>query len=91
MPCLVLRTPKRFHSPAALKGAEELLALVRQIEYIDEPNPGDYRHVKEVRNTEWPCRVSPKPSTHGDDNFSFPFAKWTRHQAGYSSGSSKTG
>jgi hypothetical protein len=36
------------------EGAEEPLALVRQIEYIDEPNPGEYRHVKEVRITEWP-------------------------------------
>ena len=26
------------------EGAEEPLALVRQMEYIDEPNPGEYRH-----------------------------------------------
>ena len=35
------------------QGAEEPLVLIRQIEYIDEPNPGEYRHVKEERITEW--------------------------------------
>jgi hypothetical protein len=35
-------------------GAEEPLALVRQDEYIDEPEPGRYVHVKAVRVTEWP-------------------------------------
>lgn len=34
-------------------GAEEPLALIRQLEYIDEPNPGEYRHVKEPRIAEW--------------------------------------
>lgn len=43
------------------EGAEELLALVHQIEYIDEPNPGDYRHVKEVRITEWPVEFLRSP------------------------------
>src|SRR5689334_6808036 len=35
-------------------GAEEPLALIRQLEYIDEPTPGEYLHVKEPRITEWP-------------------------------------
>jgi hypothetical protein len=43
------------------KGAEEPLALVRQIEYIDEPNPGEYCHVKEVRITEWPVEFLRRP------------------------------
>jgi len=43
------------------EGAEEPLALVRQIEYIDEPNPGEYRHVKEVRVTEWPVEFLRRP------------------------------
>jgi len=30
------------------EGAEEPLALIRQVEYIDEPTPGDYRHVREI-------------------------------------------
>lgn len=35
------------------EGAEEPLALIRQLEYIEEPDPGEYRHVKEVRIAEW--------------------------------------
>jgi len=47
-------------------GAEAPLALIRQLEYIAEPNPGEYRHVKEVRITEWPF---PSPSsTHEEYN-----------------------
>lgn len=34
-------------------GTEEPLALVLQEEYIDEPAPGNYVHVKEQRVTEW--------------------------------------
>jgi hypothetical protein len=36
------------------QGAETPLALIRQCEYIAELNPGEYRHVKEVRIAEWP-------------------------------------
>jgi putative acetyltransferase len=43
------------------KGAEAPLALIRQLEYIAEPNPGDYRHVKEVRITEWPVEFLRRP------------------------------
>ena len=39
------------------EGAEEPLALVRQGEYIDEPNPGVYRHIKQERITEWPVEL----------------------------------
>jgi putative acetyltransferase len=35
-------------------GAEAPLALVRQLEYIDEPEPGTYRHFHQERITEWP-------------------------------------
>jgi len=38
----------------ATPGAEEPLALVLQKEYIEEPEPGHYRHVREHRLTEWP-------------------------------------
>lgn len=34
-------------------GAEKPLALVLQEEYIAEPEPGQYLHVKEARVTEW--------------------------------------
>jgi putative acetyltransferase len=43
------------------EGAEAPLALVRQLEYIDEPSPGDYRHVKEVRIAEWPVEFLRRP------------------------------
>jgi hypothetical protein len=42
-------------------GAEEPLALIRQLEYIDEPNPGEYRHVKEERIAEWPVEFLRRP------------------------------
>jgi hypothetical protein len=38
------------------EGSEEPLALILQEEYIDEPEPGNYIHVKEQRVTEWPVR-----------------------------------
>ena len=41
--------------------AEEPLALIRQLEYIDEPTPGDYHHVKEVRVAEWPVEFLRRP------------------------------
>ena len=43
------------------KGAEEPLALVRQVEYIDEPKPGEYRHTKDLRITEWPVEFLRRP------------------------------
>jgi hypothetical protein len=36
------------------RGAEQPLALVLQEEYINEPSPGQYIHVRERRITEWP-------------------------------------
>jgi hypothetical protein len=36
------------------QGAQEPLALVLQEEYIDEPEDGQYVHVREPRITEWP-------------------------------------
>src|ERR1700740_1428902 len=34
-------------------GAEPPLALIQQLEYIDEPEPGMYVHEKKLRITEW--------------------------------------
>jgi len=34
-------------------GSEKPLALIRQLEYIDEPAPGQYCHVQDERITEW--------------------------------------
>ncbi|WP_348265170.1 GCN5 family acetyltransferase [Telmatobacter sp. DSM 110680] len=42
-------------------GAEEPLALIRQVEYIDELEPGVYRHVKETRIAEWPVQFLRRP------------------------------
>lgn len=43
------------------EGAEVPIALIRQLEYIDEPNPGEYRHVREVRIAEWPVEFLRRP------------------------------
>lgn len=42
-------------------GAEEPLALIRQIEHIDEPEPGLYRHIREMRIAEWPVEFLRRP------------------------------
>ena len=42
-------------------GTEEPLALIQQIEYIDEPEPGNYVHIKEERITEWPVEFLRRP------------------------------
>lgn len=43
------------------KGTEEPLALILQKEYIDEPEPGTYIHVKVERLTEWPVKFLSRP------------------------------
>lgn len=43
------------------KGTEEPLALILQKEYIDEPEPGVYRHMKEERIAEWPIKFLMRP------------------------------
>ena len=42
-------------------GAEEPLALVLQKEYIAEPDPGQYVHVKKRRIAEWPVEFLSRP------------------------------
>lgn len=42
-------------------GAQEPLALVLQQEYIDEPQPGRYVHMKRRRVTEWPVEFLSRP------------------------------
>jgi putative acetyltransferase len=42
-------------------GTEEPLALVLQREYISEPEPGQYVHVKEERTAEWPVEFLRQP------------------------------
>jgi hypothetical protein len=43
------------------EGAEAPLALIRQLEHIAEDNPGEYRHVKEVRIAEWSVEFLRRP------------------------------
>ena len=45
----------------ATVGAESPLALVLQEEYIDEPEDGQYVHVRERRITEWPVEFLSRP------------------------------
>ena len=42
-------------------GAEAPLALILQEEYISEPEPGKYVHIKEKRFTEWPVQFLSRP------------------------------
>lgn len=42
-------------------GAEEPLALVLQEEFIDEPEAGEYIHMKERRIAEWPVSFLNRP------------------------------
>lgn len=43
------------------KGCEEPIALILQREYIDEPEPGKYVHIKEERLAEWPVDFLKRP------------------------------
>jgi hypothetical protein len=43
------------------EGTEEPLAMVLQREYIDEPEPGQYVHVREQRVAEWPVTFLSRP------------------------------
>jgi hypothetical protein len=45
----------------ANSGCEAPVALVLQEEYINEPEPGKYVHVKEQRLTEWPVQFLTRP------------------------------
>ena len=53
--------PKALAFSKRTKGAEEPLALVRQRQYLNEPQPGIYEHVKKTRLTEWPVEFLSRP------------------------------
>ena len=65
---------------ASTKGAEQPLVLIRQLEYLDEPKPGEYRHVKELRVTEWPVEFLRRPRRTPDTipDFLSPHAPMNR-------------
>ncbi len=46
---------------AGATGAEAPLALILQREFIDEPSPGQYVHVREERIAEWPVAFLARP------------------------------
>ncbi|MCH2232445.1 MAG: hypothetical protein MK105_19065 [Crocinitomicaceae bacterium] len=49
------------------KGAEEPLVLVKQLEWVNEPEPGVYIHEKTERITEWlPAWLEDGPRKEGD-------------------------
>jgi hypothetical protein len=56
---------------AKTDGAEAPLALIRQFEYITEPQPGAYVHVQEPRVAEWPVGFlrRPRRSVHTIPDF----------------------
>jgi hypothetical protein len=45
-----------FEFSTTHSGCEEPLALILQKEYIEEPEPGEYVHIKAERLTEWPVK-----------------------------------
>jgi len=47
-------------------GTEDPLALIEQEEYIDEPEPGKYVHIKEKRITEWPVKFLSRPKRNAN-------------------------
>lgn len=53
------------------KGAEEPIALILQKEYIDEPETGIYRHIKEERLTEWPVEFLTRPKRNDNTILDF--------------------
>ena len=53
------------------EGTEEPLALILQKEYIDEPEPGKYIHMKEERITEWPVQFLSRPKRNENTLLNF--------------------
>lgn len=61
-------------------GSESPVALILQKEYIDEPQPGSYIHIKKERIAEWPVAFlsRPKRSENTIPNFFSPNAPINR-------------
>jgi hypothetical protein len=57
--------PKALAYSKRTRGAEEPIALIRQRQWIDEPKPGQYVHVKKVRIAEWPVEFLARPRRTG--------------------------
>lgn len=63
------------------EGAQEPVVLIRQDEYIDEPNPGDYRHVTGQRITEWVVEHLRRPRRTQNTIPGLPFPQRSREPA----------
>jgi putative acetyltransferase len=63
-------------------GAKAPLALILQREYLDEPSPGKFIHIKTERITEWPVEFLSRPRRNADTipNFLAPDAPPNRLQ-----------
>ena len=61
-------------------GTEKPLVLVSQAEYIEEPEPGNYIHIKEPRIAEWLVEflTRPKRNAHTIPDFFSPNAPANR-------------
>ena len=53
--------PEAFRFSKKYPGAEEPISVILQKEYIDEPAPGKYKHIKKRRITEWPIEFLSRP------------------------------
>jgi hypothetical protein len=67
---------------ASTAGAEAPLALILQREYIAEPRPGEYHHVRKERVTEWPVEFLRRPEPPALSRIS---CLSTRHRIGWTS------
>jgi hypothetical protein len=65
-----------FEFSNSKKGTSGVYALVLQKEYIDEPEQGNYTHIKEERITEWTVEFLSRPRRNKDTipNFMDPNA-----------------
>jgi putative acetyltransferase len=68
------------HFAEHTNGAQQILALVLQREFIDEPTTGDFIHVKNERVTEWPVEFLSRPRRTAETipNFMSPNAPENR-------------
>lgn len=53
--------PEALSFSRVTPGAEAPLALILQREYISEPEPGAYQHIRKERLTEWPVEFLDRP------------------------------
>jgi hypothetical protein len=53
--------PDALRFSQSYEGADRPLALVLQREYIDEPDPGQYKHVRRYRIAEWAVEFLARP------------------------------